>query len=216
MKEKIFIFSVFLFALILRLINFSNNLEVLTAFLSSLMIVGIYFIIKKYDLAWARISVVFLVISPWLIVFSRNPYELFGQMKIVASPKEILQNYFTLFSAKYLFFSGIWPNSTKFLSYQGMMYLPDLFFLIFGLKQLLSKEKNIIERIVIYSFFTFLVISSIMPGSLLFTLLTGIVLVLVTAKGFASFMEKSKIFLFFIVFYLFFFIRFLDLYFFHI
>lgn len=165
-----------------------------------------YLIIKKNDLLWAWTSVIFLVISPWLIVLSRNSNEFFGLMKVVTSPKDILQNYFTLFSAKYLFFSGRWPK----------MYLPDLFFLIFGLKQLLYKEKNIIERIVIYSFFIFPVVLSVMPGSFLFTLLTGIVMVLVTAKGFASFMKKSKIFLFFIVFYLFFFIRFLDLYFFHI
>lgn len=202
----IFIFLVFLLALILRLTNSSNSLEVLTSFLSSLIIVGIYFVVKKYDLSWAWTSVVFLAISPLLIVLFHNHYELFGQMKIVAFPKEILQNYFTLFSAKYLFFNGKLPK----------MYLPDLFFLIFGLKQLLHKEKNIIERIVVYSFFIFPVVLSVIPGSFLFTLLTGIIMVLVVAKGFASFMKKSQIFLFFIVIYLFFFIRFLDLYFFHI
>ena len=89
MKEKIFIFLVVLSALILRLINFSNRLGLWTAFLSALIIVGIYFVIKKSDLMWARVSAVFLTISPWLVVFSRNPYSLFGRISTLFSLREV-------------------------------------------------------------------------------------------------------------------------------
>ncbi len=215
MKEKIFIFLVVLSALILRLINFSNRLGLWTAFLSALIIAGAYFLIKKSDLMWAGVSAVFLTISPWLVVFSRNPYSLFGRINTLFSLRIILQNYFSLFSAKYLFFSGIWPNTIKPLSYQGMMYLADAPFFILGLIRLLPKKKNIVEKAIVYSLLIFPIISSVVPGSFLISLLTGIIMVLITAKGFSSLIEKSKLFLIFIVFYLFFFIRFIDLYFIH-
>lgn len=216
MKEKIFILTIILVTLGLRIIGLKNTSEIWVSFWSVLIIAVIYFIIKRYDLHWARASAIFLAVSPWLIIFSRNYFSLFGPLDIVFSAKEILQNYFSFFSPKYLFFGGIWPNSTKDVSYQGMMYLPDIIFLFFGLKELVFKEKNVIGKTVVYLFFVFPFLLSVVKGGLFFNFIAGIIMVLISAKGLSCLAEKQKkLFYPFVIIYLLFFIRFIDLYFVH-
>lgn len=140
--------------------------------------------------------------------------------------RSVLGRYFNHFSGKFLFITGDWSNPRNGTIYQGVLYYADFLFVLLGLVALLGKNRKPLENFMIY----WLTVAPI-PAALTRDSISSvrsytmvIPLIFIAAFGLThltAFLQKQKpvfryfIFTTIILIYVFFFIRFLDLYFVH-
>lgn len=138
--------------------------------------------------------------------------------------RSFLGRYFNHFSGKYLFINGDWSNPRNGTVYHGMMYMVDIIMLGFGFFYLISKKRKPLENFMLY----WLIIAPI-PSALTRDSISAvrsfnmiIPLVFISSYGiiflFNLSKRKSVIYLagsLILILYLFFLVRYLDLYYIH-
>jgi len=164
------------------------------------------------------------------IIQSQDNYSTFTWNIFHSSPifftRSFLGRFFNHFSGKFLFFYGDWSNPRNGIVNHGVLYLIDIFFLLWGLGVIFGKKRSGLENLMLFwlilapvpSALTRDIISSVrsftMVIPLIFIIATGIL-------DFAAFLQRQKrivqysLFAILFLSYSFFFIRFLDLYFVH-
>jgi hypothetical protein len=140
--------------------------------------------------------------------------------------RSVLGRYFNHFSGRFLFVTGDWSNPRNGVIYQGVLYYLDALFLVFGLVTLTRKKRSPLENLMIFwlliaplsSALTRDNISSVrsftMVIPLVFIIAVGIQSLIDFFRKY-SFVVQCSLFIVLCASYLFFFIRFLDLYFIH-
>lgn len=140
--------------------------------------------------------------------------------------RSVLGRYFNHFSGRFLFITGDWSNPRNGVIYQGVLYYLEIIFLILGLGILARRKRNPGENLMLF----WLIIAPL-PSALTrdnissvrsFPMVIPLVFIIaIGIQGSIDFLRKyssivqSSLFIILLTSYLFFFIRFLDLYFVH-
>ncbi|RJR24491.1 hypothetical protein C4578_02630 [Candidatus Microgenomates bacterium] len=153
----------------------------------------------------------------------RVSWKLFHNSLVFFS-RGVLGRYLNHFSGNFLFFSGDWSNPRNGVVYHGVLYLPDLIFVIAGLGILFSRKRAPSENLMLYwlllaplpSAVTRDIISSVRS----FTMVIPFVFLIATGMdGILNLLSKKRFKIAgavtFLLIYTVFFVRFLDLYFIH-
>lgn len=156
---------------------------------------------------------------------NRFLFNLFHSSPVFFS-RSFLGRYFNHFSGRFLFVEGDWSNPRNGTIYHGVLYFPDLLFMLVGLGILFAKKRTPFENFILY----WLMIGPL-PAALTrdsissvrsFTMV--IPLIFIISEGLAGFVNLLKkhspivrysLFVVLTILYCFVFVRFLDLYFIH-
>lgn len=139
--------------------------------------------------------------------------------------RSVMGRYFNYFSGRFLFIEGDWSNARNSIVFQGVLYWLDLLFLLLGLGVLLSKKRCSFENFILFWLLMAPVpaaltrdsISAVRSFSMVIPLSVVIAMGLKKLGDETLKFKKLRYLIFGIVmvFYIFLFIRFLDLYFVH-
>jgi hypothetical protein len=140
--------------------------------------------------------------------------------------RSVLGRYFNHFSGKFLFITGDWSNPRNGTVYQGVLYYVDFLFILLGLAVLLGKNRKPLENFMIYWLLIAPIPSALTRDSISsvrsFTMVIPLVFIIaIGIQSLIDFFRKYSpivhysLFIILFISYLFFFVRFLDLYFIH-